>query len=451
MKRRDLLKVGMVGMGALLLPRGLLAQMRPRLNEDHFLLQIILEAGADFTYLFDARPLAMTAAGLIQNYIGEDPIVYTGANGGACLRTKLTDPLLPHRSRFSVVNGVMMAPTFEGHEQNMNLFFTGNPFGGDSFIPLLNWESASAAPLDGIQNGYTFADLRNHGRVVPLQAAAADSLTGMLNGLPVLRPSDSLAAHIRTRMQANGSGPGRFSAGSRRMMTSFDGMEGLHDKMNRLLPATPGGDEETQFVDFLSQLFKHNVTRSAVWVTNENFDTHDSNSAKAQPAVFAAVAARLAKVFELLASTPFDSKRSMFDVTTVMVTSEFGRTMRIEGNAIGETGTNHNPFSNTVLLAGKGIRGGQVIGASDFASAGETLSGAHLQKDPRRICLMARPFDFALGRPRVDLPAAFDVEDYLNIGSVVNTIFEMFHVDRVHSRINSRGGRPAPVLTQLLA
>ncbi len=67
----------------------------------------------------------------------------------------------------------------------------------------------------------------------------------------------------------------------------------------------------------------------------------------------------------------------MFDVTTVMVASEFGRTMRGAGLPIDQTGTNHNQFSNSILIGGKGIRAGMVLGASDLRRReGHGLQGA---------------------------------------------------------------------------
>ena len=72
-------------------------------------------------------------------------------------------------------------------------------------------------------------------------------------------------------------------------------------------------------------------------------------------------------------------------------------------------GTDHNPLANTVLIGGAGIKSGLVIGASDFRTATESLSGAHLQLDRDRVKVMGRPFDFTTGRARTDLPAAFAV------------------------------------------
>ena len=59
---------------------------------------------------------------------------------------------MPFRDRFSVLNGVYMTPSFDGHLQNMNFLFTGNPFGGDSFVPHLNLAETGRQPgsLDAI-------------------------------------------------------------------------------------------------------------------------------------------------------------------------------------------------------------------------------------------------------------------------------------------------------------
>jgi hypothetical protein len=58
-------------------------------------------------------------------------------------------------------------------------------------------------------------------------------------------------------------------------------------------------------------------------------------------------------------------QRGMLDRTLVMVMGEFGRTPRINENG----GRDHYPTCFSILLAGGGIKGGQVIGASDAEGA----------------------------------------------------------------------------------
>jgi hypothetical protein len=134
-----MLKISLAGAGTLILPgSGLLPAAAQSPDEPHFFLMIVLNGGADCSYMFDARPLSMTKAGKIQNYLGQEPAPFSGRNGTGTRATSLVKPILPFRDRFSILNGVYMTPSFDGHLQNMNFLFTGNAFGGDSFIPHLN-------------------------------------------------------------------------------------------------------------------------------------------------------------------------------------------------------------------------------------------------------------------------------------------------------------------------
>ena len=90
--RRDAIRLGALGAGTLLLPGAGLAAADPD-QDPHFFLFVVLEGGADPSYMFDARPLSMTRAGKIQNYLGEEPGVWTGSNGAATLATRLVAPL----------------------------------------------------------------------------------------------------------------------------------------------------------------------------------------------------------------------------------------------------------------------------------------------------------------------------------------------------------------------
>jgi hypothetical protein len=139
----------------------------------------------------------------------------------------------------------------------------------------------------------------------------------------------------------------------------------------------------------------------------------------------------------------------LLDVTTVLVASEFSRTMRQETLPIDNTGTDHNPLSNTIIAAGKGIRGGVVLGGTDFNRAEEVLSGAHLSLDPKRLKRMGLPIDWRTGLPSPEAPAVYAPEKYLGIASVVNTVYSLFGVDEKHYWESSRDAPPAPLLAAL--
>jgi len=447
--RRRFLTLGLAGAGTLLLPGSSFLDAAEPTPEPHFFLFIVMNGGADPSYMFDARPLAMTAAGRIQNYLGKDPDSWSGRNGAGTFASQLIKPLSPFRDRFSVVNGVHMAPSFDGHLQNMNFLFTGDPFGGDSFVPHLNLAETGREPksLDAVlPTDSVQSHLRNHSGVIPLRVGSIDGLSQYLRKLAPPHPEDELMGFVRQRIDASEAAGGRMSAAASLMRDALDDAPDVHQRLAQLKPPDPGQDPEQQCLTLISQCFRLSLSRSAIYVLPEQFDVHAANLAKDQPKLFGDAIGRIAALLKGLASTPFDDRHSLFDVTTVMIASEFGRTLRAPDRPIDDTGTNHNPHANSIILGGKGIRPGLVIGASDFNTADEPVSRAHLVLDPMLEKTVGRPFDFASMRPRDDLPENFDIADYLTIGSVINTLYSVFKVPKSHYRAMTNGGSVAPIL-----
>ncbi len=454
--RRNFLKLGLAGAGSLMISpwefayaaRG--AVTAATAADPHFFLMIVLNGAADSSYMFDARPLSMTKAGKIQNYWSknnEEPSVWQGANGQTCLASSLIKPLIPYKNRFSILNGVMMTPTFDGHLQNMNFLFSGGPFGGESFIPHLNAADTGVTPdsLDGLNVGEELpATVSNHSSVVPLDPDGVSEFSAKLKKIKPPSGGTELMDFIRGRMSTLSSGTGRFSKGAALMSGGINGAPGLHEQLTRIkAPKT--------VMNLVSDCFKNGIARSAIYTFPEAFDVHAADAAKAQPELFKTAIDKIADVFKSLTDTPFDSKKSMFDVTTVLVATEMGRTLRVHGQPIHETGTNHNQFSNSMLLAGKGIKGNYVVGASDMPDEKAPVSKAHSTADAILEKTFGCPFDFATMKVRPDLPETFKIEDYLTVGSVVNTIYSSFGVPQSKMRTLGRDLPIAPILKDLLS
>src|SRR5262249_4764939 len=157
----------------------------------------------------------------VQNYVGKEPFSWTGRNGVTTLASPLVKPLEPLRDRFSVLNGVVMTPSFDGHLQNMNFLFTGNPFGGDSFIPHLNLAETGRAPqsLDAVLVSHHIdATITNHSGVVPLEPHSAARMAATLKQITPLEDGSELADFVRGRIRAHAGGPGRMAAGAGQML-----------------------------------------------------------------------------------------------------------------------------------------------------------------------------------------------------------------------------------------
>jgi Protein of unknown function (DUF1501) len=88
----------------------------------------------------------------------------------------------------------------------------------------------------------------------------------------------------------------------------------------------------------------------------------------------------LASLLADLKATPGKAAgRTLFDETLVVVAAEFGRTV---GALNGQRGRDHFAV-NSVLFAGGGVKGGQIIGATDAAGATITDSGVSGRTDLR--------------------------------------------------------------------
>jgi uncharacterized protein (DUF1501 family) len=120
-------------------------------------------------------------------------------------------------------------------------------------------------------------------------------------------------------------------------------------------------------VDTAVTLLESGVTRAVMLDAQVFYDTHadDTLQERAQEETFG----HLSELFQALADTPGREGGSLFDETVVAVVSEMGRAPTLNA----ANGKDHWPYAS-ILLAGAGIRGDVVLGAtSDDGFLGEKL------------------------------------------------------------------------------
>ncbi|MBP9706411.1 MAG: DUF1501 domain-containing protein [Oligoflexales bacterium] len=455
LNRRTCLVNGAGLLGSSILPRSLLAT-NSQAAKPHYFLHIVLDGGLDSSYLFDARPLDFTSANKIQNYTNEAPKTLVGSNGTKTLASSASAPLLALKNEFSIINGVHMAQGFDGHEQNMNMLFTGNPFGGASFIPELN-SANNKLYLDYIQINNLFSlVLNNTSASVAFSPSSMYTLVQNIKNNFKARQANQLdpsSAFIQSRLEHLARGSGQFSLGTQKLAKSLADSGGLAGKLSsiELNEFDAQADNFEQTLKGIEQYFKSDVCKSAIIALGEfNLDTHDAEGAKAQPENYLAISEKLAFVFKFLKDSAYDESLglSMYDVTTVLISSEFSRTTRQLGKSMDATGTDHNPFSNMILLGGKGIKSGQVIGASDLDVLDKNgeyakVSKIHQNLDPQVLSHIGKSYDFESGQPIDSTKDTFNPDEHITINSVINTIYRLFNVDTKHFRTNSRNAAAA--------
>jgi hypothetical protein len=100
-----------------------------------------------------------------------------------------------------------------------------------------------------------------------------------------------------------------------------------------------------------------------VTVTLGGWDTHADNFTQLKTKLLPPLDAGLSGLLGALEA------KGLLESTSVFVTGEFGRTPKINDRSA-EGGRDHYPRAMFCLLAGGGMRGGQVIGASDATASG---------------------------------------------------------------------------------
>jgi hypothetical protein len=462
--RRRLVKGGVGLAGGAYLTRSS-AGLSDSVKKPHFFLQVYYSGGFDSSYLFDGRPLSHTKAGKIQNYLGTDPTPWTGRNGQACLASSLVSPLISFKDHFSIINGVINPALDDGHDQNRNILFTGNTFGGDTYLPNLSEKVVPHPSLDFFVSGNLDVPVANGASSIYLHSNGINSFVNLINSMRGIDRQDPSTDFSANRLKHLANGKGRFSEGVRHMLSGMNESFSLASKFKGMdLTTKPEDSRMIKELKMAHQLFVSGVSNTVVIsdISNGNedidLDTHDGPSAAKQPKTYASIVSELAEMFQYLKNVAFDEAQglSLLDVTTVLISSEFNRTNYQVGKSMDTTGTDHNSLSNMILIGGKGIKGGLVMGATDLDVLDKSekyshLTPAHLKLDPALVMRMGKPFNFESEAPLNVSPETFNSDQYLTIGSVINTILALYGCPESKFWSNVANGPKAKILSGLLA
>lgn len=271
-------------------------------------------------------------------------------------------PLKAHAGDFSVINGVFMSQIDNGHGASLDYISAGST---SSTAPTLPIEIARST-TEGAFGVLTDRTLSLGDRVV------SSSMIEDLKELPKRIDLTSLLEKV-----AATGGRTAFAEAIARVLASGAETRSFIQNLQSF-----GAPESLTDGQVLAAAFMSDVASSAqLDVSNGQLDTHASHVG-AHKLEQTNVWTKVADLIQLFKNTPYGSG-SLFDHTTFMVVSEFARTPALNGAG----GKDHNPMTNSVLLAGRGIKGGQVIGASRLVTAVESSTGESYH--------IAYPIDYA--------------------------------------------------------
>lgn len=160
-----------------------------------------------------------------------------------------------------------------------------------------------------------------------------------------------------------------------------------------------------------------------------NTQRHHLNVAKGMDAI--------AGIVKKLKSTPYkNTGKTWYDVTTVVITSEFGRPSNLPGNeASGDStayGNGHYQWNNNYIFIGKNVRGGAWMGRNEVVTQlGHKVDLASLANDdPNAVITEPVPIQITeWGNPTIDVDYANPTKRPLMARDIVRTVMAIGGVE----------------------
>jgi hypothetical protein len=378
--RRDVLKmlskISFVGYSAQWLPTlGLtscgnktLPGQNLRAEEDHFFLAITTIGGFDATLGLDPQilPAGADAQDMFLEY-RPDQIHQKGAQrlGIAAM------PLEKHLQDCLILNGIMMRRD-AGHIVALNYMLTGR---GDGKIATVTAEIAEKTPMG------PFGIISNANPYLANKIINKSSTNDLLK----LSEEEKLIELIEEKIKVeNKKSDTPYEMAEQKIVEGKAIAKKLSQSLKEALKKQGSLNEKNIAVASFSS---GAATQAELMILNNSvigLDSH-SNHEKVHLASQKDVWSYVSDLFDLFKNTPH-KKGSLFDYTTFMIATEWSRTPYLNA----AKGKDHNPFTNSILLAGKNILGGKTIGKSHLITRNKTEDGKALH--------IAVPFNYQTGQ-----------------------------------------------------
>ncbi len=371
MKRRDFLEL--FSLQALLLASGQRSMAQTFQNQttwghddwEGFFVTVIFEGAWDISLSLDPwikskRPLE---SDYFLEYSPSDLINWGSSALGPAMKA-----MTPHLNDISVINGIMMSTNDNGHESLRDYALTGD---------VLNHRAALNLELDLTLPKSFFSVLTSN--PIPI-GERPNQTTNFNSALEALNSKSDFSSHTFIK---------NAKSGILQKVKEANVLESkLHSAqtlMNQYL-SQMGSSSQDNEIGLMAAAFKTGLARTAVLAPVMNLDTHDNHPGRhleEQAKGWASVN----NLFNLFKSIEYKNGKSLFDMTTFMITSEFSRTPALNP----ARGKDHNPWANSALLAGRGIKGQVVQGGSQIIERNISaigipyLTGLHLNLEKNQV------------------------------------------------------------------
>lgn len=368
--RRGFLSRTALSAGALVLPSGLLSLMggcaTGGRRTDHYFIFYLMVGGWDLMLTTD--PVARKE-GFYIPYDDDDVVMAGDLRLGPAMK-----PLLPYQRKLGILKGIYVDAL--NHPQARFRMVTGKfkPPGNHVTAPsvqtLIAQHKGAAYELPNLSSDAlrpaTFRGDVKDLRLEPVRVSSVDQLRGLttLKGdlsssrreiEAALREKDALTT--QRWKTANGSDlPARFEqfANLERDLAASDYKERVKASSSVLDDAKAavgsGSDRVSKQVKLAVEAVKQDLA-PVVTVGSGEFDSHSRAEYQSHAAAVKRGISAVADIADGLDGVSIGGGRTLLDMTTIVVTSEFSRTP-----SKNELGGKHHWPTNSMLLLGKGVR-----------------------------------------------------------------------------------------------
>lgn len=394
MKRRSVLKLLALSPFS---PYLLQSSLASEIGERNFFLSMTLRGGWDTTLCLDPwkesdKP---DATDLFIEY-GHDALI---KNGNIFLGPGAA-PIQSYANDMAIINGIFLSETDNGHDAAERYMLTGST-GQHSSMNL-----AFAGAVDFNQG---IGVLSNSSHIRGASKVTTSSIYGIDSAYRNKLTGKQLKYFTKSQ---NHSSP--LISALKQMVQNSPNMEELFNNLDK---ADLGSlENELKDATIVASAFSTHTSQFAhldVDPPGEGFDTHSNHEGihlNSQSQTFEVIK----KVLDILKNTPYKNGESVYDRTTVMITSEFSRTAALN-NAKGK---DHNPMTNSMVLLGNGIKGNQVIGASRLVTRKMSQIGMPYQ--------IALPYDFQSGQV---IQQRVDGSQFITPENILRTLCDVIGAD----------------------
>lgn len=388
-------------------------------NKDHFFVQITLTEGWDVTLATDPwipeqRP---DAKDMFIEYSPSELLKSEEIFMGPAMK-----PLMEYASQMAVVNGILAGISDNGHDAHRRYMTTGMGNVSRPEIAVQIAECASDAGALGV--------LSLNGR--PFMGSSKQMVTDVNSLIGV---GESVGTDLDLP-RAN-SPVSRAQELLKKQAAKLKEMQELARKIRESLNSVlPANNFVLQQLPLAMAGFQAGLARTATLslrpFQGQGLDTHSGHETNHLNAL-KGLMADIGIILKAFQQTPFGtSGESFYDRTTFYVTSDFARTPALNTSG----GKDHNPMTNSVILIGKGIRGGQTVGGSRLITRDESPIGSSYH--------IASGFDY---RTQKVVAVRDSSTSVILPENVIATVERLFGISKSWSEIQMRGYQALSSLT----